>query len=85
MTIMACGVVACSNSKAPTTEQGEAKITETVQKDDTTAVDTAGIVTRGSSESEGFGRCAESGCYCKKFKGRGNTCANCGHAYKQHY
>lgn len=36
-------------------------------------------------QSEGFGRCLESGCYCKEFKGRGQTCRNCGHAYKRHY
>lgn len=36
-------------------------------------------------KSEGFGRCLESGCYCKEFKGRGQTCRNCGHAYKRHY
>ena len=37
------------------------------------------------SDSEGFGRCLESSCYCKEFKGRGQTCRNCGHAYKRHY
>lgn len=36
-------------------------------------------------QSEGFGRCLESGCYCKAFKGRGQTCQNCGHAYRRHY
>lgn len=36
-------------------------------------------------QSGGFGRCLESGCYCKEFKGRGQTCRNCGHAYKRHY
>ena len=47
-------------------------------------VDTSAVVTRGGSESEGFGRCWESGCHCKAFKGRGDTCGNCGHAYRQH-
>lgn len=36
-------------------------------------------------KGEGFGRCLESGCYCKEFKGRGQTCRNCGHAYRRHY
>lgn len=41
------------------------------------------IVTRGGTASEGFGRCSK--CNCKKFEGRGQTCRNCGHAYKAHY
>lgn len=36
-------------------------------------------------EREGFGRCLKSGCNCKEFEGRGETCRNCGHAYKKHY
>lgn len=36
-------------------------------------------------ESEGFGRCLKSGCHCKSFEGRGETCRNCGHAYSKHY
>lgn len=36
-------------------------------------------------ESEGFGRCLKSGCHCKEFEGRGETCRNCGHAYNKHY
>lgn len=36
-------------------------------------------------QAEGFGRCLERGCYCKAFKGRGQTCQNCGHAYRRHY
>lgn len=35
--------------------------------------------------SEGFGRCLKSGCNCKAFEGRGETCRNCGHAYNKHY
>lgn len=36
-------------------------------------------------ESEGFGRCLIRGCHCNDFKGRGQTCGNCGHAYNKHY
>lgn len=36
-------------------------------------------------ESDGFRRCSKSGCYCKEFEGRGETCRNCGHAYRAHY
>ena len=54
-----------------------------LQKDST--VNTTSEVSREGTESEGFGRCLESGCYCKEFKGRGQTCRNCGHAYNRHY
>ena len=84
MTAMVCGFMACGNSKAPATEQVESEQVETVEVADSAAVDTS-VVTRGGRESEGFGRCLESGCYCKEFKGRGETCRNCGHAYKKHY
>ena len=82
--VLACVLTACSNSKAPATENGECDSLVAVETIDTAAVDTS-VVTRGSSESEGFGRCLESGCYCKEFKGRGQTCRNCGHAYRRHY
>lgn len=84
MAAMIYGFMACSNSKAPTTEKSEADVIETIEWTDSTAIDSA-AVTRGGSESEGFGRCFESGCYCKAFKGRGQTCQNCGHAYRRHY
>lgn len=85
MTAMVCGFMACGNSKAPATEQQvESDSVEAVETTDTAAVDNS-VVTRGGTESEGFGRCLESGCYCKAFKGRGQTCQNCGHAYKRHY
>ena len=47
----------------------------------------AATETRGEVDSnkEGFGRCSASGCYCKAFEGRGQTCRNCGHAYRKHY
>ncbi len=70
MSVMVCGLMSCGNSK--TSSQSE--------EDDTVTV-----TARSGSESEGFGRCFESGCYCKAFKGRGQTCANCGHAYRRHY
>ena len=90
VTAMVYGLVACGNSKVPATEQPaeEQAATEVVAEQDAVDeedVDTTEAVTRGGTESEGFGRCAESGCYCKEFKGRGQTCQNCGHAYKRHY
>lgn len=83
MTAMVCGFMSCGNFKTPATEKSETEVTELEQKDDTAMVDTA--VTRGETESEGFGRCLQSGCYCKGFEGRGETCRNCGHAFKKHY
>ena len=85
MTAMVCGFMACGNSKAPATEQAATESEEIVEEADSAAIDTTEVTTRGGSESEGFGRCLESGCYCKAFKGRGQTCQNCGHAYKRHY
>ena len=89
------GFVACGDSTTKETEQAKAdevKNETTVEKKDaepsTTEAqtdDASTDVTRGGSESEGFGRCFESGCYCKAFKGRGQTCQNCGHAYGRHY
>ena len=73
------------NTKAPATEQGETEAFVTEEVADSAEVDTSAVVTRGGTESEGFGRCLESGCYCKEFKGRGQTCRNCGHAYRRHY
>lgn len=84
MTAMVCGFMACGNSKVPATEQVEGETVEAAELADTAAVDTS-VVTRGGTESEGFGRCGESGCNCKEFKGRGDTCGNCGHAYRRHY
>ncbi|MBR1474600.1 MAG: hypothetical protein IJ613_03375 [Muribaculaceae bacterium] len=40
---------------------------------------------KAHAHSEGFGRCLKSGCYCKAFEGRGQTCRNCGHEYRKHY
>lgn len=84
VTSLTCEFIACGNSKAPAVEQVESESVEIVEIADTAALDTA-VVTRGGTESEGFGRCLESGCYCKAFKGRGQTCQNCGHAYRRHY
>ena len=85
MSVTVCGFIACGNSKAPATEQVANESEEIVVEADNAAIDTTEVTTRGGSESEGFGRCSESGCYCKEFKGRGETCRNCGHAYKSHY
>lgn len=84
MSAVALGFMACGNAKAPANDGTEADVVETEEMADTSFVDTT-AVTRGGSESGGFGRCLESGCYCKEFKGRGQTCGNCGHAYKRHY
>jgi len=81
MTIMVFGFMACGNTKTPVVEVDS---NDSISID-TTDVDTSAVVTRGSTTSEGFGRCLESGCYCKEFKGRGQTCRNCGHAYRRHY
>lgn len=85
MTALVCGFIACGNSKAPAPVSEEAEPVEIKETIDSVEIDTSTVVTRGGTESEGFGRCAESGCYCKEFKGRGQTCQNCGHAYKRHY
>ena len=82
---MLCGAVACGNSNAPAKEQSKTESTNTTEEVATTVDDTYKAVTRGGTQGEGFGRCCESGCYCKAFKGRGQTCQNCGHAYKSHY
>jgi len=90
VTAMVCGLMGCGNSKAPATGQVEEEQTATEVAAEQKAVDaeeadTTEAITRGGTEREGFGRCAESGCYCKEFKGRGQTCQNCGHAYRRHY
>lgn len=81
------GFTACGNSQTSSEKQVEDAMndTMTVELVDTATIDTVNAGTRGGTESEGFGRCLESGCYCKEFKGRGQTCRNCGHAYKRHY
>ena len=69
MTVMVCGLMSFSTSKTSDSQTEE----------------TDGVAVRSGLESQGFGRCFESGCYCKSFKGRGYTCQNCGHAYRRHY
>ena len=71
--VFACGIVSCKNSKTAESQQKENDSTNVEEIIDTI------------SSTRGFGRCLESGCYCKEFKGRGQTCGNCGHAYKRHY
>lgn len=70
--IAVCGFASCGSSESSDNKSAN-------EKTDTTTI------TWGNTQSEGFGRCSESGCHCKAFKGRGQTCANCGHAYKKHY
>lgn len=87
------GFMACGNSASKDENKDSADVkekkeaVETPQKEEVVQIDESEAGVRGEtgSESEGFGRCFESGCYCKEFKGRGQTCENCGHAYKRHY
>lgn len=79
----------CGNSaKSDNDSVAERETTEVVSQVETDSCDEDGvcndsIVTRGGTASEGFGRCSK--CSCKEFEGRGQTCRNCGHAYKAHY
>lgn len=75
------GLCACSNSE--TKKEKQVKNNTTEEMIGVSYSPKNSEVT--STESEGFGRCSKSGCYCKAFKGRGQTCQNCGHAYKLHY
>lgn len=78
------GAMSCGQSKSSTAQDTEKDTTKVECKSDTCDIDTS-VVTRGGSDSKGFGRCLVSGCYCKEFEGRGQTCRNCGHAYRKHY
>lgn len=84
MVLTSCGNSAKTSNKTETEEL----ITDTLSQDKTDSCDADeacidSIVTRGGTASEGFGRCSK--CNCKEFEGRGQTCRNCGHAYKAHY
>lgn len=94
MSAMMFGMVACGSSETKEANQEEVAVQEEVMLPDTVvaATDESSVeadeasteeVSRG--EGEGFGRCSVSGCHCKEFEGRGQTCRNCGHAYKKHY
>lgn len=90
MLVVAFGMMAtsCGNSNKTnndTVVANETTIVETAtcDNDTTECVENDSIVTRGGTASEGFGRCSK--CNCKSFEGRGETCRNCGHAYKAHY
>jgi len=87
-----CFILAsCGNANktdVDSTKTKEVEVTERaiiVENDSCNAecVENDSIVTRGGTASEGFGRCSK--CNCKEFEGRGQTCRNCGHAYKAHY
>lgn len=83
ITVCLVTTIACGNSSSSeATQNSENQVENIIAEEDNAKVDTTEII-RG--DSEGFGRCAESRCYCKAFKGRGQTCQNCGHAYKKHY
>ena len=82
-------LASCGNSaKSGNETAADTETTETVTQVEDNTCDTDqvyndSIVTRGGTSSEGFGRCSK--CNCKEFEGRGQTCRNCGHAYKAHY
>lgn len=82
-------LASCGNSvKSKNETAADTVTTETVTEGETLSCDTDqvcldSIVTRGGTTSDGFGRCSK--CHCKEFEGRGQTCRNCGHAYKAHY
>lgn len=89
LTITAISFSSCNNS-SKSNETGMDSASSILQEDTTITrgdVDVFGETNPAETQvkSEGFGRCLESGCYCKAFKGRGQTCQNCGHAYKRHY
>ena len=81
------GFMACTGANAPASTADDESVdsVDIELMDEESEADSTASTTRGASDSEGFGRCAESGCYCKEFKGRGQTCQNCGHAYRRHY
>lgn len=87
--ICAMMLASCGNSaKSGYETAADTETTETVTQVEDNTCDTDqvcndSIVTRGGTASEGFGRCSK--CNCKEFEGRGQTCRNCGHAYKAHY
>jgi len=92
---MACGNSAQKEEKSDNADAADKKEVvenkqESSQQQDVVAEEEDGknaTETRGEADShkEGFGRCLASGCYCKAFEGRGQTCRNCGHAYRKHY
>lgn len=92
--MMLCGFVACGSSskeekKDSIDTDNKNEMVNTQQELNASQENATheNTTERGEVESgsEGFGRCAASGCYCKAFSGRGQTCRNCGHAYSKHY
>lgn len=89
LVIFAIILASCGNSaKSDNDTVADIETTEMVSQveDNSCESDQAcndSIVIRGGTASEGFGRCSK--CNCKEFEGRGQTCRNCGHAYKAHY
>lgn len=88
--IYAMMFASCGNSAQGSDAVSGQETTENVAQTETDSCDVEevcndSIVTRGGTPSEGFGRCLVRGCNCKEFEGRGQTCRNCGHAYKKHY
>lgn len=87
--VCAMMLASCGNSvKTNNDSVAEKETTEAISQVEADSCDAGevcndSIVTRGGTASEGFGRCSK--CNCKEFEGRGQTCRNCGHAYKAHY
>lgn len=85
MTLISCGKSEKSTNETSQQVENSENIVEVSDICNVDANCNDSIVTRGGTASEGFGRCLQSGCNCKSFEGRGQTCKNCGHAYKKHY
>lgn len=88
--LVATGFVSCNDTSKSNQKEADSTNVEEVEdtaltRGDNEIFDTEVTPSGTESQSEGFGRCLERGCYCKEFKGRGQTCRNCGHAYKRHY
>lgn len=92
LALAVCGMMlsSCGNSANSGNENaGEKEAAKAASQVETYSCDAEevcndSIVTRsGEAPAEGFGRCSK--CNCKKFEGRGQTCGNCGHAYRAHY
>lgn len=91
LAVAVCATMFASCGKTAKTDNdsvAETETTEVISQVEPDSCDEDGvcndsIVTRGGTASEGFGRCSK--CNCKEFEGRGQTCRNCGHAYKAHY
>lgn len=85
ISFVSCNNTSKSNQKEVDSINVEVVEDTTLTRGDNEVFDAKAAPSGTEVQSGGFGRCLESGCYCKEFKGRGQTCRNCGHAYKRHY